>query len=167
MCEGLRSPRAGLLCRSTLHLVSIVKPWKQPAVAKEKCFYQSFSSVPEERSPAASDDIMLADEALPPNQAAETVPPTEELFMGFHREQSRGAHVGPAPGSEWSADSPQLIPQIRYLSPTHQSHVHSFSSQNGDFERRRPAGQNYTDCRLISSEKLKGRGAVHPPGGWL
>lgn len=76
------------LCWSTLHLVSVVKPWKQPAVAKEKCFYQRFSSVPEEPPPTTSDDIMLADEALPANQAAETVPPTEELFLGFHRKQS-------------------------------------------------------------------------------
>lgn len=54
-------PPPFFLLAPTLHLVGIVKPWKQPTVAQEKYFLQFLKCLPEELQ-TAGDDIMLADQ---------------------------------------------------------------------------------------------------------
>lgn len=66
-----------------LHLVSIVKPWKQPAMAKEKYFFQFLKCLLGELQ-TAGDDIMLADKSLlGQRNHSNGCPPTGQLFRGL------------------------------------------------------------------------------------
>lgn len=117
-----------------------------------------------------SDDRILAEGALPAHRAAPGSATHRETLYGTSVGQSLEVHdVGRAPTSKPGPDHLSPAPlAVRYLSHTRQGHIHAFSSQNEDFERRRPAGQNKTSYRFLSAAKQRvRRRAAHPPGGCL
>lgn len=107
----------------TLHLVSIVKPWKQPAMAEEKYFFQFLKCLLGELQ-TAGDDIMLADKSLLGQRShSHGCHPQGGSSGDFHRAQSPEVHnIGRAQTlSEGHTICPRLLSQLCNFSHTHQS----------------------------------------------
>lgn len=98
----------------TLHLVSIVKPWKQPATAKEKYFFQFLKCLLGELQ-TAGDDIMLADKSLLGQRShSHGCHPQGGSSGDFHGAQSPEVHnTGRARAlSEGHTICPQFLSQL-------------------------------------------------------
>lgn len=128
-------PPPFFLLAPTLHLVGIVKPWKQPTVAQEKYFLQFLKCLPEELQ-TAGDDIMLADKS-PLGQWSHSngCHPRGSASRDFLGAQSPEVHNRGwgQPLSEGSTICPQTF---------HSSAFSSDTSKLLPSERRGPAGQN-------------------------
>lgn len=135
---------------------------------QREIFLSKFLKCPLGEPANTRDDIILADGALPANCAAAQSATHRETFYGTsigHKVSRCMMWGGPQPGLHHLSPAPLAV---QHLSRTHQGHIHSFSSQNEDFERRRPAEQNKTSYRSLSPGKQRvRRGAARPLGGCL